>query len=349
MKKFLTHFSAAVLLMAGGMGAACAAGPLSLQEIATYEGADRHERLLEGAKKEGELTVYHAYPQLIAVTNAFTKKYGIKVKNWRSGSEAILQRVVSESRGKKYDVDIIHDNAPESEAMHREGLLQAVASPYLKDIIPAAIPAHRESVGIAIDVYSAAYNTNSIKKEELPKTYRDLLDPKWKGRLGVEAEDQGWFATLVNTMGEQEGLKLFSDIVATNGISVRKGHSLLASLVASGEVPLALSVYSWTPDVLKEKGAPIQGLLIEPVVGQFSSISMAKRAPHPNAAALFYDFMLTEGEQILSDMKFVPTSKKVKSPIPENVTIKFVDPVQALENQDKWVKTYQNILGAKSK
>jgi iron(III) transport system substrate-binding protein len=333
------------MVFAASSGLALAAGgPLSPQEIATYNGADRQERLLEGAKKEGELTVYHAYPQLSAVTTAFTKKYGIKVKNWRSGSEGILQRVTSEARGRKNDVDIIQVNAPESEALHRESLLQPVASPHLKDLIPAAIPAHKEWVGVTVDVFSAAYHTTSVKKEELPKSYKDLLDPKWKGRLGVEAEDHAWFATLLSIMGEQQTLKLFNDIVATNGISVRKGHSLLASLVASGEVPLGLSVYSWNPDQLKEKGAPIEGLLIEPVVGQFSSISMAKRAPHPNAAALFYDFMLTEGEQILSDMKFVPTSTKVKSPIPSNISIKFIDPGQALDNSEKWIKLYQNVM-----
>ncbi|SNT10128.1 iron(III) transport system substrate-binding protein [Noviherbaspirillum humi] len=318
--------------------------PMPVQEITTYQGADREERLLEGAKKEGEVTVYHAYPQLSNVTAAFTKKYGIKVKNWRSGSEAILQRVVSEARGKKFDVDIIHNNAPESEALHREGLIQPVKSPHLKDIMPAAIPAHGDWVGIAMDVYSAAYNTNSVKKEDLPKSYKDLLDPKWKGKLAVEAEDQGWFNTLVGLMGEQQGLKLFSDIVATNGISMRKGHSLLAQLVASGEVPLALSAYSWTPDLMKEKGAPIQGFLIDPVVAQFSSISMAKRAPHPYAAALFYDFMLTEGEKILADLKFVPTSKVVPSPIPAGTNIKYVDPVQALDNNEKWIKTFQNTM-----
>jgi iron(III) transport system substrate-binding protein len=346
MNQFLLKFSAAMVFAASSATALAAGGPLSIQEIATYSGADRQERLVEAAKKEGELTVYHAYPQLTAVTAAFTKKYGIKVKNWRSGSEAILQRVTSEARGRKYDVDIVQNNAPESEALHREGLVQAVGSTYLKDLIPAAIPTHKEWVGITIDVYSAAYNTNSIKKEELPKTYRDLLDPKWKGRLGVEAEDHAWFATLLTAMGEQQTLKLFNDIVATNGISVRKGHSLLASLVASGEVPLGLSVYSWNPDQLKEKGAPIEGLLIEPVVGQFSSMSMVKKAPHPNAAALFYDFMLTEGEQILSDMKFVPTSKKVKSPIPSNITIKFIDPGQALDNSEKWIKGYQAVMKA---
>ncbi|MDB5762108.1 MAG: fbpA 3 [Herminiimonas sp.] len=347
MNKISMKFLACVMFVAGSHGSAFAAepdkGPLSLQEIAAYQGSDRQERLVEAAKKEGELMVYHAYPQLANVMAAFTKKYGIKVKSWRSGSENILQRVASEARAKKYDVDIVQNNAPENEAAHREGLLQEVRSPFLKDLIPAASPAHKEWVGITLDVYSAAYNTAKVKKEEVPKSYRDLLDPKWKGRLGVEAEDQAWFATLVDTLGEQQGLKLFSDIVASNGISVRKGHSLLTSLVASGEVPLALSVYSWNPEQLKQKGAPVEGLLIEPVVAQFSTVAMFKKAPHPNAAALFYDFALNEGQQILADMHFVPTSKKIASPV-RDVQIKFIDPGKALDMQEKWIKTYLNIL-----
>jgi iron(III) transport system substrate-binding protein len=334
----------AMLFGSQAMAAEANKAPLTLQEIASYQGADRQERLIEGAKKEGELMVYHAYPQLANVMTAFTKKYGIKVSSWRSGSESILQRMGSEAKAKKYTVDIVQNNAPENEAAYREKLTMEVRSPYLKDLMPAAIPAHKEWVGITLDVFSAAYNTAKVKKEELPKTYRDLLDPKWKGRLGIEAEDHGWFATLVETLGEPQGTKLMSDIVATNGMSVRKGHSLLTSLVASGEVQLGLSVYSWNPEQLKTKGAPIEGLLIEPVIAQFSTVAMLKNAPHPNAAALFYDFILNEGQQIFSDMRFVPTSKKVVSPIGD-VAIKFIDPAKALDMQEKWVKQYMGMQG----
>ncbi|MDR1968074.1 MAG: ABC transporter substrate-binding protein, partial [Burkholderiaceae bacterium] len=93
------------------------------------------------------------------------------------------------------------------------------------------------------DVWAAAYNTDKVKKEDLPKSYENLQDPKWQGRLGVEAEDQGWFGTLIGALGKKRGLKLFTHIVDSNGISVRKGHSLLANLVASSEVPMALSAY----------------------------------------------------------------------------------------------------------
>lgn len=347
MKTSFVKVSALLLLAAGysmlSVAAEPAKGPATVSEIAQYQGADRHERLLAAARKEGELTVYHAYPALATVTAAFSKKYGIKVNAWRAGSEALLQRIVTEARGNRFEVDIVQNNAPENEALHREKLAQAVESAFLNDLRPEASPAHKEWVGITLDVFSAAYNTRLIKKEELPKSYQDLLDPKWKNKLGIEADDSVWFGPLIEALGEQQGKKLFSDIVATNGISIRKGHSLLTNLVASGEVPLALTVYSWNPVQLQKKGAPVEGFLLAPVFAQFSTLAMLRKAPHPNAAALFYDYMLSEGQQLLADLNFVVASRKIETPV-TNEKLNFVDPRRALDMQEKWAKMFESIL-----
>src|SRR5439155_10084312 len=138
------------------------------------------------------------------------------------------------------------------------------------------------------------YNTNLVKKADLPKSYDDLLDPKWKGRIAIEADDSDWFAGLVGQLGQERGTKLFRDIAATNGFSVRKGHTLLANLVAAGEVPLALTVFNYTAEQLKRKGAPVDWLPLPPVVSMPNSIAVANAAPHPHAAVLFLDFMLSE-------------------------------------------------------
>lgn len=340
------------LILAAAVSGAWAPGALaqdvarasSVQELALYKGADRQARLVEAARREGELSVYHAYPRLTVMLDAFSKKYGIKVKSWRAGSEAILQRVVSEARGGRHDADIVQNNAPENEAAHREKLLQEVNSPYYADLLPQAVPAHHEWVGITFDVWSAAYNTDKVKKEELPKSYQDLLDPRWKGRLAVEADNHGWFGTLLGTLGEERGTKLFTNIVNTNGISTRKGHSLLATLVASGEVPLALTVYNWNPEQLKAKGgAPIEALFIPPVIAQPSTIALLKRAPHPAAALLFHDFMLTEGQKMLAENSYVVTSKKFPSPV-ANIEVKYIDPATALDSQDKWRKSFDQVI-----
>jgi iron(III) transport system substrate-binding protein len=191
----------------------------------------------------------------------------------------------------------VQNNAPENEAAYREKLLQEVWSPHLKDLVPAAAPAHRGWAGITLDVWTAAYNTNLVKKEDLPKSYRELADPRWKGRLGIEVDNHAWFGTLMGELGEEQGLRLFNQIVATNGISARKGHSALANLAASGDVPLALTVYSWIPEQLKKKGAPIENWIIQPLLAQPSTIGIPRRAPNPASALLFYDYVLGRGAE----------------------------------------------------
>jgi len=105
-----------------------------------------------------------------------------------------------------------------------------------------------------------------VKKEELPKSYEDFLDPKWKGRLGIEAEDVDWFAMVIKEIGEDKGLTLFRAIVARNGLSVRRGHTLLAGLVASGEVPFALTVYNHNAEKLKQRGRAGGLYAIQPAI-----------------------------------------------------------------------------------
>ncbi len=322
----------------------------AVAEIALSQGGNRLQRLIEGAKKEGTLSVYCAMPtqDMGALTDAFTKKYGIKVNIWRSSSENVLQRIITEARGGRFDVDFLQNNAPAMAALQHEKLLQQVNSPYHGDLIPQAVPAHKEWVGLYVLAFVQAHNTDKVKKEELPKAYQDLLDPKWKGRLGIEADDEHWFAYVLQELGQEKGTKLFKDIVNANGMSVRKGHTLLSNLVASGEVPLSLTVYSYMAVQLKRKGAPLDWFVIPPAIAQFPSIGMLRKAPHPHAAMLFYDFMLGEGQQILAERDYVPTSGKIDTPL-RATPMKFIDPVLFLEMNNKWMQTFNDIFVKRTK
>jgi iron(III) transport system substrate-binding protein len=342
------------LNLAGGVVAGallCLAAPLAqAEEASAYQGADRQQRLLDGARKEGELTLYSSTPadEVAILVAAFEKKYGIKVKLWRSGSDKVLQRVVTEARGRRFEVDVVEADGSNLEALQHEKLLQEVKSPYLADLLPQAIPAHREWVAARFNIFALAYNTRLVKKDELPKTYQDLLNPKWKGKLGIEAEDADWFAGVVEGMGEAKGLKLFRDIVATNGISVRKGHTLLANMVASGEVPLALTVHNFKVEQLKRNGAPLDWFVIAPAVAQLNGISVARRAPHPHAAALFYDFMLSDAQSILLKHDYLPASRNVSTPL-SKLPLKYMDHKTVLEQNDKWSKLYEEIITRQAK
>jgi len=317
-------------------------------DIATYQGADRSQKLLDGAKKEGTLTIYSSatVEDMTVLTTAFTKKYGVKTQVWRASSENIIQRAATEARGNRFDVDVFETDGVAMEAIYREKLLQEVRSPLLADLMPQAIRPHKEWIGDRVQIFTAAYNTRAVKKDDLPKTYDDLTNPKWKGKLGIEAADHDWFSAVVGSMGEEKGVKLFREIVTKNGLSARKGHTLLANLVVTGEVPLALTTYLYKVQQLKNDGAPIDYVVLPPEVARPQGTGMARKAPHPNAAVLFMDFLLSDGQEILAKRDFIPTNVKVK-PLPENMPLIFVDPAVLLDQNDKWEKLYKDVISAR--
>lgn len=324
-----------------------ASSPLMTQ-LANLTGQDRLNKLAEGARKEGNLSIYTSMPvdDIGALTAAFEQRYGVKSKVWRSGSEKILQRGLLEARARRYEVDVFETNGPELEVLSREKLLHECKSPHLGDLIPQAIRPHKEWIATRLNIFTCAYNTKLVKKEELPKTYADLLDPKWKGKLAVEAEDSDWLAEIVMKMGEEKGIALFKEIVRRNGMSVRKGHTLLANLVASGEVPLGLTLYNYKIEQMKNSGAPVEWFALDPVVARPNGNGVARNAPNPHAAILFQDFELSEGQAILGKRDFIPVSNKVPSTL-NKMPLIFADPKVTLDDGNKWTRIYEEIFSRK--
>lgn len=332
------------LLAAAGLVAAVAAQAQA--SLATYEGPDRMQRIVEAAKKEGTLTLYTtiAEKDLPTIIKPFEAKYGIKVVVWRAGTDKVLQRTLTEAAAKRDEVDVVHFGSPEMEALSREKVLMAVKSPVYKDLTPGSVPAHQQWAATLLSVWVQAYNTGLIKKEELPRSYADLLNPKWKGKLGLEAKNQDWFQSMVEIMGGNEkGIKFFSDLVATNGLSPRKGHTLLNNMVVSGEVPLALTVYNYMPEQAKKKGAPIDWFVLEPAVARSNAVGVAARAKRPNAALLFHEYMLTDAQPLLVGIDYVPTNTKVDSPL-KGVKILITDPIRSLDESTKWEKLFDDTV-----
>jgi len=316
----------------------------TLAEIAAYNGPDRMAKLIAGAKAEGVVNVYtsETVEDIGALSKAFESRYAVKLNVWRGSSEDILQRAVVEARGGRFDADAFETGATAMESLHREQLLQAIEAP-AAELAPQAIQPHREWTGTRYNIFVAAYNTQSLALSNLPKGYDDLVSGKWKGKLGIEADDSDWFGVVIDALGEEHGLSLFRDIVEANGISVRKGHTLLANLVVSGEVPLALSAYYYKVAQLKGRGAPIDALPLAPVIARFEGAGVARRAPHPYAAVLFEAFMLGEGQNILAGRDFFPANTAVK-PMPAGMTLTFLDPAKALDQSRKWSKYYRDIV-----
>ena len=315
----------------------------TLAELAAYGGPDRAQRLIAGAKREGAVNIYSSITvdDMKIISSGFEKKYGIKLQAWRASSESILQRALIEARGGRSEVDAIETSAVEMESLYRERMLQEVKSPLLADIVPAAIRPHREWVGDRLNIIAAGYNTDLVKRQDVPKSYTDLLDPRWKGKLTIEADDAVWFGALVSAMGEPRGLKYFRDLVRTNGLSLRKGHTLIANLIISGEVPYALTVYHYKVDQLKRSGAPIEWEVLPPGIARFLGVGVLKRVPHPHAAILFFDFMMHDAQALLVNHDFTPTNMKVK---PLEVPFTLIDPALVLDQNEKWQRLFEEII-----
>jgi iron(III) transport system substrate-binding protein len=342
MRKTWNNLKRVALLGAVGATLIEPAMAQSIDEIAKLSGPDRLEKIEAAAKKEGSLALYTATPveDVTAITEAFTKKYGIQVTVWRGSSEDVLRRTVTETKAGRHDADVIETNGPELEALHREKVLQPISSPVTSDIFQNAVPAHKEWVGSRLNIITAAYNTNLVADKDVPKSWTDLLDPKWKGKIGLEAEAYDWLATVNASFGsEKEGLDFFTKLADVNGISLRKGHTLLTNLTASGEVPLALTTYLYKVDQMNKDGAPIKWLKLGPSVARINGLGVSRTAKHPNAAILFQEFTLTDGQKILAERGFTPTNIKI-TPLPKELDVKVVDGAAMLDNLAQWRKAF---------
>ena len=310
-----------------------------------YQGAGREERLVAEAKKQGEVVMYTSLnlKDSVPITEAFEKATGLKVQLWRASSEKVLQRAVAEARAGRHSCDIIETNGPEMEAAHREKLLEEFYSPHFRDLPAAAFPKHRHYVADRFNFFTIGYNTTLVKPEEVPKAYEDLVHPRWTGRVGIEGGDVDWFAAMVKLMGEEKGLAFFRKLAGSRP-QIRTGHTLMGELVASGEIPLAATIYNHNIERLAIKGAPVQWKALNPTFGRPNAIGVARRAPHPHAALTFVDFMLSkEGQTLIRDRNRVPASLSVETRL-NKFAFHMIDPVITLDENDRWEKLWIDLF-----
>jgi len=340
--RILRRLAAIVLL---GMALPSAAADGTIAALALDASPGRDGRLLDGARREGELTLYTSLTAATAakVKADFERRYGVRVSLWRASSENILQRVTTEARAGRAAFDVVETNGPEMEAIQREGVLQRVESRRFADLIPQALFPHREWVATRLNVFVQCYNTRLVPPAEVPRGFDDLLQPKWKGRLGIEANDADWFQAVVSAMGEEKGLAYFRRLIATNGLSVRKGHALLAEMVQSGEIALSLTCYSFKIDQDRKSGAPVDWTSFGPLLARPNGGGISRRAPHPHAALLFYEYLIGEAQPLLAKLELAPVSKRVESNL-RGREVCFIDPAAVLRESAKWEKLYEEVI-----
>ena len=273
--------------------AVAASAPKSIADLALYQGADREKFLIEGAKKESALTLYDSHSWFRTFVKGFEKKYPfIKVTEFRSDSTTMLKRILEEFKAGQHLVDVIETTAATMKIMHRDGLFQEFLTPeagQYPDEVKEKGPKGLFYLGDRETYCSLGYNTNLIAAADVPKGLKDLIDPKWKGKMAIAGTSTGvrWVGAMLTMMGREFLNKLAEQDIAVQNIS----GGALAGLVVSGEVPLSPTIFDANVHTAKKKGGPIAWRPLEPVVTTVGSSGLSAKAPHPHAALLFIDYL----------------------------------------------------------
>ena len=266
-----------------------------------FVGAAHNDNLLDTAKREGEV-VYYASMNLSeanAVIGEFERRYPfIKVKLNRTGSEKLLTRVLTEARAKKTLADVIQTVEFSMHLFNRGGVLARYV-PQANSLYAKAFKEDGFWTTAYYNTYVTGYNTRLVAAAALPKTYNDLLDPRWKGKLMMEGTKAEWFAGMLQIMGQERGLKYMREL-AKQQPSPREGHELLAQLVVAGEGVIDVNIPAASVERMKERGAPIDWTALGDAPAVMVGIGLAAQAPHPSAAKVFLDFVLSrEGQKLM--------------------------------------------------
>lgn len=259
------------------------------------------KKLIEGAKKEGEMVYYASMNLKEANTmiGKFKKKYPfLKVKLNRIGSSGLLAKVLTEARAKKLTADVIQTVEFSMHALIGKGILAHYLPPensfYAKDFKEEGY-----WTTAYYNPYVLAYNTEMVRGENIPKTYKDLLNPKWKGKMMMEYTKVDWFAGMLQIMGREKGLSYMRELSKQN-LTLQRGHTLIAQLIAAGEASLDINIPASSVTRMKKRGAPLNWTALGPVPGVMVGIGISSKAPHPNAARLYMNFMLSlESQKLL--------------------------------------------------
>ena len=311
----------------------------------------RLKPLIDGAKKEGKLQTYAilVVSDHLQIIQRFKEKYPfIEVGLWRSTGENIFNRVVTEARANAHLVDVIGTSGFQMYHLASQGLMQRYASPEARYYEAGFKDPEGHWTSYYVNPLVMVYNNKMVNAAQAPKSYEDLLDPKWKGQLVMEEDEVEWFATMSRYWGEEKTLHYLRRLASQN-FHFRKGHTLMTTLVAAGEYPGAVLLYAPQTQFTKSQGAPIEWNPPNPTVVSLSLMGIAAKAPHPNAARLYLDHMLSEEIQrdYISGRFFKLSARAgVTSPVGQRlreVKLLPADITQA-EHLEKHSKMFRDIL-----
>jgi iron(III) transport system substrate-binding protein len=305
--------------------------------------------VVEKAKAEGEVVLYTAWglDTVQAIQKAFAKKYPfIKFDVRRTGSERLLNIAITEHKQKIFRADVFSGShlamINHKKVGHLQKYLSAEQRPFPKE--------YKDADGFwtafYMDTRVLAYNTRMVNREELPKTYEDLLLAKWKSKMAMDDADYILYGSLIEMMGRERGLA-FMKKLSQQDLIIRSGHSLLTQLLIGGEFPIYLDGFGSNIEKFKFQGAPIDWVALEPVIVSLNPVGLAVNAPHPASARLLLDFLLSkEGQEIGWTVGKLPARADVEAPFPRLTKgLKlFPVPLAVAERYGEIVKEFREIF-----
>lgn len=286
------------LLFASG----ASAGPAP--NVAQYSGPDRTQLLETGARREGKVVFYSGMIEnqaLRPIAEAFHRKYPfIAVESWRGDSRALMQKALTERRAGHVIGDVLESTGG-AEALIRAGAVASFRSPATADYPAKYLDPNGFWAVSRLDYFGVAYNTRQVPAADAPRTYDDLLNPKWRGAIAWRADSEVgaplFIAGIMRQFGKQRGEAYLQKLAAQRIVNYAGSARALVDRVGAGEYKLALEIYAHHPLISKAKGAPLDTVMLNPVPSAVSTIQLAKDPRHPNAAMLLIDFVLSRGGQ----------------------------------------------------
>jgi iron(III) transport system substrate-binding protein len=306
-------------------------------------------KIVQEARKEGELVWYTTMSadQSTAFMARFQQKYPfLKPSIIRLGGNALLGRILTEAKAGKNFFDVVHGTGEIVLPLMDLGLLAPYASPERK-MIPDDLK-DKQGYWTAVYVNSIVlgYNTQLTKGQPLPRSYEDLLQPRWKGRkISIDSTYVTFLQGLISAWGKDKALEYLGKLASQDPV-VMRGSTVRVQLAAAGEFPLVIA-YANIIQYLREKGAPIDWLPLEPAVISVNTVMAGAKSAHPNAAKLFIDFTLSkEGQEKLWDFQRIPSRSDVE-PKPARLFRgykRYVVHPEEMRNLDETAKLYSQIL-----
>jgi iron(III) transport system substrate-binding protein len=302
--------------------------------------------LIAGAKKEGALVLYLSTNLTDAngLVQLYKSKYPfVNVNLFRADNEKLLNRILTESVANKFNGDAIMISSFEVRVLLQKKLLQRYVSPHAQ-YYPEGFT---DKEGFWTSVYSIprviAYNSKLVKSDVVPKTFEDILHPRWKGGFGMSDSATLWYTGFMKYLGEEKGRDFMRKLAAQKP-AFRDSETVIIQLLAAGEFPLGL-VYSHQAATMKKRGAPVDWVrTAQPIVTGLKPLGLSTKAQHPNAAKLFIDLTLSkEGQELIKSFNRIPDRGDVTSELKEGTKLYPADPKWG-DSYGKYVEEFREIF-----